>query len=150
MKRRYGASPLHLLGHLVSFFAAGWAILALFDARNAFQILLWFVGAIILHDLLLLPFYSALDRVATRVGGAGRGRGAVNFVRVPAVASGALLLIFFPLILGLQTADRNYEQRSSIPYDDGYLERWLLVSLVVFVLSAVLYGVRARSAGSKS
>ena len=142
--RRYGATPLHLLGHLVAFFAAGWAILHLFDARNAFDILKWFVGAVILHDLILLPLYSSLDRVASL------GGRAVNFVRVPAVVSGALLLVYFPLILGLETAGTNYEQRSGIAYDDGYLERWLLVSLVVFGLSALLYGVRARTAGSTS
>lgn len=141
--RRYGATPLHALGHLVSFFAVGWAILHLVEARNSFDLLLWFVGAIILHDLLLLPFYSALDRLAARLP-------ATNFLRVPAAVSLLLLLVYFPLILGLDTADRNYEARSSIPYDDGYLERWLLVSLVVFATSAVLYGVRSRGSGARS
>jgi hypothetical protein len=142
--RRYGATPLHALGHLLSFFAVGWVILHLFDARNAFDILKWFVGAVILHDLLLLPFYSALDRAASL------GGRAVNYVRIPAVVSGALLLVYFPVILGLRTAGTNYRQRSSIPYDDGYLERWLLVSLVVFALSGVLYGVRSRGSGARS
>ena len=57
---RYGASPLHLLAHL--------ALLPLCrlgaaadrsTARGAENVVLWLVAAVILHDLVLLPVYSA-------------------------------------------------------------------------------------------
>ena len=146
--RRYGDSPLHALGHLLSFALAGWAILQLFDARGGLGILAWFVGAVILHDLLLLPVYSALDRLAARTPKL-RG-GAVNFVRVPVGLSLLLLLVFFPVILGFEKAESAYSARAADVYD-GYFGRWLLACAVLFAVSAILYLLRAqRSAGSTS
>lgn len=140
IRRFYGDSPLHALGHALSFALAGWAILQLVDARGAFGILAWAIGAVILHDFLLLPFYSTLDRAAARTRGLG---GAVNFVRVPVGLSLLLLLVFFPVILGLQTAESAYSARSGAVYD-GYLERWLLACALLFAASALLYLLRAR------
>jgi hypothetical protein len=100
---------------------------------------LWFVAAIVLHDLVLLPFYSVIDRAA------GRGaRGpAVNYVRIPAALSGLLLLLFFPAILG-----RNEDSFARVAgvEPSGYLERWLLVTAGLFAASAVLYVVSSRRA----
>ena len=81
-RRRYGASPLHLVAFLASFAVTGLAVKGWLDepAISIRYILIWFVGAIIAHDLLLLPLYSALlDRaraVASRRsrGGAGLRR----------------------------------------------------------------------------
>jgi hypothetical protein len=101
------------------------------------------VGAVVLHDALLWPLYAVLDRVAAVPLG-----GAINHVRVPAVLSGALALVYFPVILGKGSA--AYERVSGLPYE-GYLTRWLLVTAALFVASGVLYGVRGRrSAGSTS
>ena len=147
--RRYGASPLHAIAHVIALAAMGWAVLQLVDARDAFGILIWFVGAVILHDLLLLPFYSGLDRAASKLPAGG----AVNYLRVPAALTGLLFLVYFPLILGLERADSNYRRVSGIPYD-GYLSRFLLVTAALFAASALLYLVRGRrrqrSAGSIS
>ena len=140
---RYGASPLHALAHLAAFALAGFALLQLVDVRAAFNVLAWFVGAVVLHDLVLLPFYSTLDRLAQSVGGRVR---AVNHLRVPAGLSALLLLVHFPLILGRST--RNVEGVSGAPAE-GYLERWLLVSGLLFAASAVLYVARSRSAAAK-
>ncbi len=140
--RRYGDSPLHALGHLVSLAVAGWAILQLVDARSPLGILTWAIGAVLLHDFLLLPFYSVLDRAATRT---RRPRRAVNFVRVPAGLSLLLLLVFFPVILGLQKAESAYAARAADVYD-GYLERWLLASALLFAGSGLLYLLRTRRA----
>ena len=62
MRRRYGASPVHLLAHLALLPLAAWALLTVLDFRAASNVVLWLVGAVILHDLVLLPAYSALDR----------------------------------------------------------------------------------------
>ena len=87
MLRRYGASPVHLLAHLALLPIVAWALLTVLDFRAASNVVLWLVGAVILHDLVLLPAYSALDRVA-RV----PLRGAINHVRVPAGLSLLTLL----------------------------------------------------------
>jgi hypothetical protein len=137
MRRRYGSSPLHLLAHLAAFALAGFAILQLTDVRDAGRVLIWFVAAVVLHDFLLLPFYSALDRAAQAATGS-----AVNYLRVPAGLSGLLLLVYFPLILGRSTG--KLEQVSGAPAPD-YLARWLLISGVLFAGSAALYARRARA-----
>ncbi len=147
--RRYGASPLHAIAHVVALAGMGWAVLQLVDARDAIGILIWFAGAVILHDLVLLPFYSSLDRAASRLPAGG----AVNYLRVPAAITGLLALVFFPVILGLDRAEAQYERVSSISYE-GYLSRFLLVTAALFATSALLYLVRGRrrqrSSGSTS
>ena len=51
MKERYGASPLHLVLHVALFAAFAWVALQVADAREAQNVVLWFVAAIVLHDL---------------------------------------------------------------------------------------------------
>ena len=141
MRARYGASPLHLVLHVAVFAAVAWVALQVTDAREAQNIVLWFVAAIVLHDLVLLPFYSAIDRAGRR----GATSSAVNYVRVPAALSAVLLLLFFPPILG-----RNEESFARVAgvEPSGYLERWLLVTAGLFAASAVLYVVRSRRAAA--
>ena len=76
--RRYGASPVHLLAHLALLPVVAWALLTVLDFRAASNVVLWLVAAVILHDLVLLPAYSLLDRLARTATGS-----AVNYVRVP-------------------------------------------------------------------
>lgn len=141
--RRYGASPLHLLGHVACFAFAAYAVAQLLQARRADNIFLWLLGAVVLHDVLFLPFYSALDRIARR--GTRRLR-AVNHLRVPALISGLLLLVFFPAILGRNAG--SFERVSGVGVD-GYAGRWLLVTAGLFGASAVLYAVRGRRAARR-
>ena len=141
--RRYGASPLHALAHLAAFALAGFALLQLVDVRDAGNVLVWFIGAVVLHDFVLLPFYSVLDRAAQAIGGRVA---AVNYLRVPAGLSALLLLVFFPLILGLSTD--KLEQVSGAPAAD-YLARWLLITAALCAGSAALYLARSRSAAAK-
>jgi hypothetical protein len=136
--RRYGASPLHLLAHLALLPLCAWALLQVADARRAENIVLWLVAAVVLHDLLLLPAYSLLDRVAARPLG-----GAINYVRVPAGLSLLLLLVFYGTISG--RGERAFHRASGLTYD-GYLGRWLLATGVLFALSGALYLLRTRAA----
>jgi hypothetical protein len=140
-RHHYGASPLHALAHLAAFAVAGFVVLQFLDLRAAGNVLLWFVAAVVLHDFLLLPFYSGLDRAAQRAGGR-----AVNYLRVPAGLSALLLLVFFPLILGRSTA--KLEQVSAAPAPD-YLARWLLITAALCLGSAALYAAKARRAAAK-
>jgi len=104
--RWYGASPLHLLALLACFGLAGYAAARLIPSRPL-SVIAWFLGAVIGHDLLLMPLYSLADR---SVMAAIRRREPqlpvapwINYVRVPAALSGLLLLVWFPLILRLRS-----------------------------------------------
>ncbi len=150
-RRAYGASPLHLLALLASLLIAGTAALGWFDntAPITERILIWFLGAVIGHDLILLPLYSLLDRVAF---GTTAGRQAHRhdsgagwaYVRVPALISGLLLLVFFPEILRL--GDATFHTASGL-HQDAYLLRYLLTCAGLFALSGLAFAAslaRAR------
>jgi hypothetical protein len=137
LRRAYGASPVHLLAHLVALPLAAWALLQIADTRSAGRILAWLVASAVVHDLVLLPFYGVLDRLAVRT--AGR---AINFVRVPALLSGLLLLVFYPAISG--RGEGAFRRVSGFGYE-GYLGRWLLITAGLFLLSGALYLVRGGS-----
>ena len=134
MRDRYGASPLHLLAHLAVLPLVAWALLLLADRPDGVRILVWLALSAVVHDLVLLPFYGLLDRVGRRAAGP-----AVNYVRVPALLSGLLLLVFFPVISG--KGEPSFTRASGLTYD-GYLARWLLITAALFALSGVVYLVR--------
>ena len=135
MRARYGASPLHLLAHLAVLPLVAWALLQVLDRPDAPRILLWLALSAVVHDLVLLPFYSALDRAGQRAA----PRPAINHVRVPALISGLLLLVFLPAISG--KGEPSFTRVSGLTYD-GYLARWLLITAALFAVSGALYLVR--------
>jgi hypothetical protein len=147
VRARYGASPLHLLLVLCSFALAAYAGIRLLDG-DTLGVVLWFVGAAIVHDLVLVPLYSVADRALRNVAGwprGGRARDAaawreqVNYVRVPAFISLLLLLVWYPLIL-----DRVGHYASYTGLEPGvFMGRWLLVTAALFALSALWLAVRA-------
>jgi hypothetical protein len=142
--RWYGASPLHLLALLGGFALAGYAAARLVPSRPL-GIATWFLGAVIGHDLLLMPLYTLADRSAAAV---IRHRAPrlpalpwINYLRVPAALSGLLLLVWFPLILRLRT---RYQASTTLS-PDPYLWHWLAVTGVLFLASAVALALRIRS-----
>jgi len=144
----YGATPVHALAHLAALALAGFAVLHLTQAREAGNVLLWFVGAIVLHDFLLLPLYTVLDRVAllgTRNLERSSGVRIINHLRVPAGISLLLLLVFFPSVCGRNTGNLT---RVGAVEPEGYLERWLLASALLFGVSLLLLLVRLGRAGA--
>jgi hypothetical protein len=134
MKARYGASPLHLLAHLAVLPLAAWALLQVADRPDGMRILVWLALSAVVHDLVLLPFYGVLDRIGRRAAGP-----AVNYVRAPALLSGLLLLVFFPVISG--KGEPSFTRASGLTYD-GYLARWLLITAALFALSGAVYLLR--------
>jgi hypothetical protein len=134
--RFYGASPAHLLAHLIGLPIAAWAILTVLDFRAAANVVTWLFAAVILHDLVLLPLYSGIDLAARQV-----FRGAINHVRVPAGLSLLLLLVFWSTIRGKGAG--TFARVSGLEWD-GYALRWLLVSAGLFAVSGALYLVRRR------
>jgi hypothetical protein len=106
---------------------------------------IWFLGALLAHDLVLLPAYTVLNAALSRILRTRReGRQTtlvLNCIRVPALASGLLLLIFLPSISkqrpGIVMSATGLNQ-------DPYLGRWLLLSAAFFVTSGVVYALRRR------
>ncbi len=141
--RWYGAGPLHLLTMIGCFALAGYAAAELLPT-NFVGIPIWLVGAVIAHDLVLLPLYTVADRSALAVFRHRPPRlpdvPAINYLRVPAALSGILLLIWFPLIARLPTRFPDTTALSLNPY----LWHWLAVTGVLFLLSAAAYAVRLR------
>ena len=143
--RWYGANPLHLLALLGCFALAGYAAVRLVPSRPL-GVAVWFAGAVVGHDLLLVPLYSLADRSAMA---AIRHRaprlpaiGWINYLRVPTGLSALLLLVWFPLILRLRT----HYQASTTLSPNPFLWHWLAVTGALFLLSAVAFAVRLRTA----
>jgi hypothetical protein len=140
LRARYGAGPGHLLLLAVSFAIAGAAVAGWFQrSRDLEGVLIWFAAAIALHDFVLLPIYTLLDRLTI----AHLPARSSAYVRVPAIISGLLLLVLFPTILGFGA---HTEHAASGITEHGYLERWLLLSAGLFLISTVAYafGLRRR------
>ncbi|MEU8438495.1 hypothetical protein AB0F18_37525 [Streptomyces sp. NPDC029216] len=146
LRRRYGASPLHLLLVLASFALACYAGLRLL-AGDTLGVAVWFVGAALLHDLVLLPLYAVTDLAVQRVLGHGRRevgpRAGVNHVRVPVFVSGVLLLVYWPLVL---RQAGHYTVTTGLPAD-VFLGRWLLITACLFAASAAALAVRLWNGG---
>ena len=145
--RLYGAHPWHLLSLLASFAVTGYAVSRLLDDSAALlRIAIWFVGAAAVWDLVLGPLLSVADEGLKPVLSSARVRGvaALNFVRFPAGLSLLLLLVWAPLIF--QRSEQIYQGKSDLT-QDPYLERWVAVTVALFVLSALAYGLAVLRAG---
>jgi len=143
----YGAHPLHLLAVLAGFALLGYTVsvagpAALWNPSVWWQsILVWFLGAVVLHAL------------RARIGHRDRPPrvSAVNYLRVPVLASGLLFLVFFPGIIaqGASTYLAATGQTQA-----PFLGRWLLLTAIAFALSALAYtthlALAHRKAGSPS
>ncbi len=133
MRRWYGSSPLHLVVVLACLALAGVAATPLVQNDAAATIGLWFLGAVLVHDLVLFPLYALADRALPR-----RGR---NHVRVPALLSGLLLLMFWPVIT--RHSESAYSFAGGLD-QDVYLGRWLAITAVLFGVSGLLFLLRRR------
>lgn len=145
----YGAGPLHLLSAVASLVVAAYAIVKIRELGAAGNVAVWFLGLVIVHDLVLLPAYSLVQAIAVRLARVDAVHSRldvpppprvllINHLRVPVFVSGLLFLLFFPSIL--QRND-GYIGASGLAAD-VYLERWLALSATLFVLSGLLYAVR--------
>jgi hypothetical protein len=138
-----------LLGHLGTFAVAAYALAQIVHAGRVVNFAVWFVGAALLHDIVFLPLYSLLDRLVGHQVHQARSRATVplvNHVRVPAMISGLLLVVYFPLILG--TADRTYFDASG-HHPGGYARDWAMLTVALFAASAVIYALRAWRRGRR-
>ena len=137
LARSYGAGPVHLIAHLALLPLAAWALLQIFAVDNTGRILLWLAGAVIAHDLILLPLYAVLDRASQHllVGTA------VNYVRIPLGLALLLALVYLPQLSG--KGDPQFRRVSGQAFD-APVERWLLATAALFAISGVVLLVRRR------
>jgi hypothetical protein len=143
----YGAQPLHLIATATSLLLCGYALLRITEIPGGGRVLIWIVAAALLHDLVALPLYSALSRLAqgtaeTTIGSRAAMLMALNHVRVPAGLSLLLLVVYFPLILRV---DPDHYMGTTGLSVDGYLGRWLLISAGLFLISGIAYAIRLRN-----
>ncbi|GEP35320.1 hypothetical protein NSZ01_30880 [Nocardioides szechwanensis] len=148
--RAYGASGWHLALMLASLAVVTYVVLtvglaALWDPDVWWQsIAVWFVGAVVLHDLVLFPAYALVDRLLRLRLGPSAGRRAtprvplLNYVRVPTLVAGLTFLLFFPAILS--RGGSTYANATGLT-QEPFLQRWLLLVLAAYLLSALLYVV---------
>jgi hypothetical protein len=149
--RAYGASPMHLLALLASLAIAGYAVAHLVHQSTFVRILVWFLAAVVGHDLILFPLYALADRSlsgALRALWPSRGVAArvspLNHFRVPAMGAGLLLLVFLP---GIVRQGAPTYHAATGQTQQPFLSRWLLLSGAMFALSAIVYAVRLRRSG---
>ena len=147
-RRLYGAGPLHLIGVVACLGVAALAIRRWFDVggHDARVILTWFVALALAHDLIFLPAYSLVDRLLSRHPAIRRSPArfarARLHIRVPALLSALLLLVFAPLILSKSSDE--YAGRAGLS-SHPYLGRWLIATVCLFALSGVVYLVQPRA-----
>jgi hypothetical protein len=126
---------------------AGYVVNRILTGPEGLRILVWFGAGAVAHDLLLWPLYAIADRGAVRVHRRHPDRLPavpwINHLRVPAVISGTLLAVSFPLVLRL--SDPTYRAATGLT-ESPYLGRWLLVTAVLFAASAFLYAARVGRA----
>jgi hypothetical protein len=151
-RRRYGAGPLHLLAHLFGFAIIALPLDRIFSSGGgATQLLVWYLGLVVAHDLVFVPAYSGLDRLLRATGArmplaTRTGPRVINHVRAPVVISAVLLIIYLPLIS--QSSDGPYFAMSGHNLTGYYLRNWLLITAGLFLGSGLIYAarvVRARA-----
>ncbi len=140
----YGAHPLQAMILLGCFALTGYVAVHISADPTLLEMVLWFAGAVIAHDLVLFPLYTLADRVTARTlhpraQSAPPRLRALNHLRIPTLASGLLLLLFFPGII--QQGHDTYLAATGQD-QHPYLGRWLLLTAAFFTISALLYTIR--------
>jgi hypothetical protein len=147
----YGAGPMHLVAAVVGLGVSAWALVTVLGLLGRpVNFARWLAGSVVAHDLLFLPLYSAAGALVALAVLRGRPSplrtAALNHLRVPALLSGLALLVFFPLILS--KAPKTFERATGYS-PDFYLGRWLVLSAVLFGLSALVFVVRLPALRSR-
>lgn len=144
-RRRYGASPMHLVGHLLGFAVVAVAFARIFSGGAVRDVILWYLGLALAHDLIFMPAYAGLDRLCRTLAARLPRRGVtgipvINHVRAPSLVSGLLLIIYFPLITG--RSDGTYFALSGHHLTHHYARNWLLLTAALFAGSGLIYALR--------
>ena len=145
--RLYGASPWHLVVLLGCFAITAYTLGLIRDDPTLLKIAIWFVGAAVVWDLVVGPLIALADRALRPLRSRPRRVSTINHVRVPALTSALLLLVWAPAIF--QRSEQVFRVKAGLGLDP-YLGRWLAITAVLFVASGVVYAIRWARAGSNS
>ncbi|MCV7217514.1 hypothetical protein H7J51_19750 [Mycobacterium crocinum] len=149
-RKLYGSHPLHLLTLIGGFALFGYVVATLgpaqlWNPQTWWQsIAVWFAASIIAHDLVLFPVYALVDRilvVATprRRTDAERPRvPALNYIRIPLIGAALTLVIFLPGII--EQGAPTFHAATGLT-QEPYLGRWLLLTAILFGVSALAYAL---------
>jgi hypothetical protein len=135
--RRYGSSPAHLVVLLACLALAAYAASFLLGDPSLLRVLTWFVGAAVVHDLVLFPLYALADRVLGRL--PRLPVLLVNHVRVPLLGAGLTFLVFLPGII--RKGEETHLAATGLD-QQPYLGRWLGLVVAMFAVSALVYLIR--------
>ena len=153
LSRAYGAHPLHLLAVLGCFALTGYVAVHVVNAPLLPRMVIWFVAAVVAHDLILFPLYALADRSLhglLKLVPSMPHKGVpmvppLNYVRIPALGAGLTFILFLPGII--QQGGPTYAAATG-QTQAPYLGRWLLLAAAMFLISAVVYAIRTRIAGA--
>lgn len=146
----YGAGPVHLFALVGGFVLLGYVLASvgletLWNTKTWWQsIAVWFAVAIIAHDLVLFPLYSLADRVLQlprRLCQQQANVPVLNYVRVPALGAALTFVVFLP---GIVEQGAATYLRATGQTQEPFLQRWLLLTSAMFLISAVAYIIRRR------
>jgi hypothetical protein len=139
------------LGHLVGFAIAAFALDRIFSGGDVKELLAWYLGFAVAHDLVFVPVYTGLDRLfratiarlplptCTEIP-------VINHIRSAVLISGLLLIIYFPLISS--QSDAEYFALSG-HHLTHYLRNWLLITAALFLGSGLIYALRVARARAR-
>jgi len=154
--RLYGERLFHLIVVLAALALGAYAISVL-GVQNLLNpsvwwqsIAVWFAVAVIGHDLILFPLYALADRLLPRRRRARddgdraplrppRHVPVTNYLRMPTLAGGLLLLMFLPGII--EQGAPSYQAATGLT-QAPYLSRWLLLTAAFYLASALCYAVK--------
>lgn len=124
--------------------AIGWGLIGLFEnssRTNPSQWVRWFVGSLVVHDLILAPAVIGVGVLLARwvpVRHRGPVQGAL-------IITGILVLVFFPFVRGYGLRDDN---PSALPNDYG-MGLIIVIALTWLGAGVVLWHRRARKGGEE-
>jgi len=154
-RKLYGDDPLHLFAQIITIALAGYAASRVpLESDVWVKMLIWFLGAALGHDLVLYPLYAIADsaahfRLFRRARPVPHVAGVpwINYLRVPIGLSFLLLLVWWPLILS--DAPGTFFAATGLT-TDVYLPRWLGITGLFVLVSAVLYALAVRRATTRT
>ena len=146
--RLYGERPRHLIAMLACFALTGSTVLRIVDDPALTRIAVWFVGAALVWDLVVGPAFALADRAllplrSRRV----RGVASLNVVRIPAMLSALLFMVWAPVIL--QRSEDTFRNKSGLS-QDVFLGRWLVITAVLFAVSGLVWGIAVLRASRRT
>jgi hypothetical protein len=135
LAQRVGAGPAQLATLVACLALAAYAAFFLLGDPALLRMLVWFAAAAVVHDLVVFPLYAGADRLLAALLPGPK----VNYLRVPALGAGLALLMFWPGIV----RQGEVTHLAATGLDQApYLRRWLVLCVVLFGASAVVFVAR--------